>query len=105
VDEGAVEVGALEEGPELLGLPVVVGVEPEPVLPPASSLPPQAARIGALAPTRAAIAAQRSMDRRSRIPSGVGSVGGAGATAGDPASTMVSSLMNLDLQELAGQSS
>jgi hypothetical protein len=92
--------GGADDGPVLP--PVVgalVGPELEPVAGPEPlvlSPPPQAARIGALAPTIAAIAAQRSTDRRSRNrPSDAASgceVGGA----------IVSSLMNLDLQELAG---
>jgi hypothetical protein len=91
--------GALEDGAVLVGaeLVPVAGAELEPLLPLALSLPPQAARIGALAPARAAIAAQRSTDLRSRrlFPSGVccGVVG-----------AIVSSLMNLDLQEPAGRS-
>jgi hypothetical protein len=98
LEDGAVLVGALV-GAELV--PVVAGAELEPLPAPASLLPPQAARIGAPAPTRAAIAAQRSTDLRSRRLS-------AGATSGvccGVGGAIVSSLMNLDLQELAGQSS
>jgi hypothetical protein len=92
LDDGAelaVEVGAVLAGAELL-------------LEPASSLPPQAARIGALAPASAAIAAHRSTDRRSRSASAAGVASGVVAGV---VGAIVSSLMNLDLQEPAGRSS
>jgi hypothetical protein len=101
---GALEDGALEDGAVLVGaelVPVVAGAELEPLPPLASSLPPQAARIGALAPASAAIAAQRSTDRRSRNASGPAALDDCAVGGAD----MVSSLMNLDLQEPAGQSS
>jgi hypothetical protein len=90
--------GALEDGAELVAVvgALVGGAELVPVVPaePASSPPPHAARIGALAPASATIAAQRSTDLRSRS-SPAASVGG-GVVGG----AMVSSLMNLDLREL-----
>jgi len=95
LDDGALDDGALELGAELDGAePVADGAVPEPPEP-ALSLPPQAARIGALAPANAAIAAQRSTVLRSRS----GPFAGA-SCCGVVVGAIVSSLMNLDLQEL-----
>jgi hypothetical protein len=95
--------GALDDGAELVAEvgALLGGAELVPVVPvePASSPPPQAARIGAPAPASATIAAQRSTDLRSRSSVACSAAGGVVGGA------MVSSLMNLDLQELAGQSS
>jgi hypothetical protein len=101
LEDGALEDGALDDGALADGVvgaelePVADGVEPPPD---ASLLPPQAARIGALAPTSAATAAQRSTDLRSRRPSAAG-LDTASVCCG-VAGAIVSSLMKLDLQEL-----
>jgi hypothetical protein len=98
LDDGALDDGALADG-VVAAEPEVDGVE----LPPALSLPPQAARIGALAPTSAAMAAQRSTVLRSRTPSAAAP--GTDSVCCGVAGAIVSSLMNLDLQEPAGRSS
>jgi hypothetical protein len=104
LDDGALEDGALEDAPEVgvlaLGAdPVADGVEL-----PALSLLPQAARIGALAPAKATTAAQRSTALRSRRPS-VAAFAAVPSCCGVVGGAIVSSLMNLDLQEPAGRSS
>jgi hypothetical protein len=109
LEDGALEDGALDEGALDEALPLALGAELEPladgVVPPpeASSLPSQAARIGAPAPASATIAAQRSTVLRSRRPSAA--LAGPSACGGVVAGAIVSSLMNPDLQEPADRSS
>jgi hypothetical protein len=85
-----VDADALDDGAELAAEVGAVPAGAELLLEPASPLPPQAARMGALAPASAAIAAHRSTDRRSRRLS---PASGAGCGAVDRA--IVSSLIGL----------